>query len=254
MKNKYEYNMNRPSPEEWLVIHGYPDYKISNYGRILSMSRTVPVMRKYGLTSKRLPDKVLLPRIVDCGYPIVTLYRDRVGKKHRCHVLVASHFIGERPKGMDVCHNNGDPSDPYLNNLRYGSRLDNINDAKMHGTIPLGEDKTNSVLYNKDVKEIKLMLVENIKTEVIATLYGVSVGAIKSIKSGKSWAHIKNPDGWDSMNMRIVLQESDVFRIHELLKEHATKEVADIIGCSGETISAIRNGRSNKWNYILDML
>lgn len=251
---KYEYNMERDIPEEWKHIKGFSDYMISNYGRVKSLGRTILVRRKYGTINKKISERVLQPTLNDSGYPIVSLYKDGNNSKHRCHVLVAEHFIGDRPLGMDVCHNNGDPSDPFIQNLRYGTRSDNISDSKTHGTFIVGEDRSGAVLCNDDVVQIKMELVRETSIPDLAKKYGVAETTIKSIKQGKSWAHIPNPDGWDNIKSRIVLHENDVLEIHKLLITHTVSDVASKIGCSKETIYSIKNGRSRKWNYVASML
>lgn len=43
-------------------------------------------------------------------------------------------FIGPPPEGMEVCHNNGNPRDNRVVNLRYDSTRQNILDQVRHGT------------------------------------------------------------------------------------------------------------------------
>jgi ABC-type phosphonate transport system ATPase subunit len=67
------------------------------------------------------------------GYPYVVLRRRGGGKP--VHQLVARAFIGERPLGYDVRHKNGIRSDARAVNLEYGTRKDNIEDMRKHGTL-----------------------------------------------------------------------------------------------------------------------
>ncbi len=50
------------------------------------------------------------------------------------HHLVAETFIGPRPEGAWVLHNNGDPEDNRPENLRYGTAAENTADSVKHGT------------------------------------------------------------------------------------------------------------------------
>jgi hypothetical protein len=43
-------------------------------------------------------------------------------------------FVGPCPEGMEVCHNNGDPTDNRMENLRYGTHSSNEQDKLIHGT------------------------------------------------------------------------------------------------------------------------
>ena len=50
------------------------------------------------------------------------------------HQLVAETFIGPCPIGQEVRHMDGDRMHPYKDNLAYGTRRENNNDKKRHGT------------------------------------------------------------------------------------------------------------------------
>lgn len=52
------------------------------------------------------------------------------------HRLVALAFIGPCPEGMEVLHINGEPDDNRLENLRYGTRAENVADTIRHGRHP----------------------------------------------------------------------------------------------------------------------
>ena len=50
------------------------------------------------------------------------------------HRLVLAAFVGPLPEGKEVCHNNGNPGDNRLENLRYGTKSENNLDRVKHGT------------------------------------------------------------------------------------------------------------------------
>lgn len=68
------------------------------------------------------------------GHKQVLLHRD--GKQYKCfvHALVLEAFVAPRPDGMVCCHNNGDPADNRVENLRWGTASDNMQDSLKHGT------------------------------------------------------------------------------------------------------------------------
>lgn len=108
--------------EHWAPIRGYEGaYEVSSLGRV----RSLPGGKRRG--------KVLKPGKV-CGYPTYGLSAG-VGQKrrYRVYLLVAAAFIGPRPDGLEVCHNNGDKSDNRAVNLRYDTRNANGRDALIHG-------------------------------------------------------------------------------------------------------------------------
>lgn len=49
------------------------------------------------------------------------------------HGLVAEVFIGPRPEGLDVCHNDGDKSNNRASNLRYDTHSENQKDEVRAG-------------------------------------------------------------------------------------------------------------------------
>lgn len=114
--------------EEWKDIAGYEGrYRVSSAGKVLSLAS--------GRTLSPNPDRK--------GYFGVNLYKGSRDSRKRIpiHVLVATTFIGPRPEGMDICHNDGDKTNNYVENLRYGTRSENIVDSVNHGTHFLGSKR-----------------------------------------------------------------------------------------------------------------
>lgn len=116
--------------ETWrpvLNFEGY--YKVSDHGNVRSLDRDVYAGR--GRTRKSL-GRVL--SIYRGNYSKVRLKVDGSGWTKNVHSLVAAAFIGPVPEGLEVCHNNGDPHDNRLTNLRYDTRSGNMHDRIVHGT------------------------------------------------------------------------------------------------------------------------
>jgi hypothetical protein len=57
---------------------------------------------------------------------------DRVKRTIQVQRLVAWTFIGPQPKGMLVCHRNGNEHDNRVSNLYYGTPCDNAQDRERH--------------------------------------------------------------------------------------------------------------------------
>ncbi len=53
------------------------------------------------------------------------------------HRAVLLAFVGPCPEGMEACHNNGDPLDNRVENLRWDTRSNNTLDKVAHGTHPM---------------------------------------------------------------------------------------------------------------------
>ena len=121
----------QPTIERWRDIPGHPGYQVSDHGRVRSVDRTVT--RSDGHV-RRYKGKVLSAPLNPDGHPVVCLYIQRKSKLHTVHSLVAETFIGTRPEGMEVCHNDGNHTNNHVDNLRYGTRSENMLDRVRHGT------------------------------------------------------------------------------------------------------------------------
>lgn len=122
--------------EEWRPVVGFEDYyEVSSLGRVRSLDRLVGTGP--GGNSKRL----LPGRVLSAGsgthYRNVSLKVNKVATTRTVHTLVAEAFLGPRPEGHDVCHNNGDRHDNRAENLRYDSHAVNQRDQLAHGTHAL---------------------------------------------------------------------------------------------------------------------
>ena len=67
------------------------------------------------------------------GYRYVALFYDDQKRRRPVHQLVAEAFIGPRPPGLHVCHNDGDPANNQPSNLRYDTPSENSYDTVRHG-------------------------------------------------------------------------------------------------------------------------
>lgn len=118
--------------EEWRPVVGYEGaYEVSDMGRVRSLDRPIPHGRYPGKT-RIMRGRVLRPAL-SAGYPHVNLSVSGVGRAAKIHWLVAAAFIGPRPDGALVCHRNGDSTDNRVENLRYGTYSENLNDMIRHG-------------------------------------------------------------------------------------------------------------------------
>lgn len=109
-------------------IEGYPDYLISDCGVIYSFVR----------------NKFLRPDIIKPGgYLRVGLTNQDGRKRFLVHVLVLENFLHKRPEGLVACHNNGDPADNRIENLRWDTVSSNVRDQVKHGVHnTAGKEKT----------------------------------------------------------------------------------------------------------------
>lgn len=119
--------------EEWRDIPGYGGrYQASSLGRIRSID-WLQVMVNGGKRLKR--GRIFQPSTAS-NYQTVNLYLDGVKRSPTVHSLIALSFLGERPEGMVVCHNDGDRDNNSVKNLRYDSMSNNVLDTVAHGRHP----------------------------------------------------------------------------------------------------------------------
>lgn len=115
----------------WLPVAGWEDYyEVSNTGLVRSIERHVPHGR-HGTVFIR---ERILKHSTNGGYRQVKLCGGGSSQTRRVHQLVLEAFIGPRPPAMDGCHNDGDPSNNHVANLRWDTRSSNMFDAVKHGT------------------------------------------------------------------------------------------------------------------------
>lgn len=101
--------------ECWLAIPGWDGYEASSLGRIRSVDRWIT--GKDGVTKLfRGRVRKLVDNQRDRRWQVVLT---RVGPTQPVHVLIAKTFLGERPEGLWVCHNDGDGYNNRIENLRY---------------------------------------------------------------------------------------------------------------------------------------
>lgn len=117
------------APEEWRPVPGFEgSYEVSDRGRVRSLDRIVT--DKAG-TKRRYLGRMLALTENRSGHLYVKLGRANTLKVHR---LVLEAFVGPCPDGQVCCHNDGDPANNNLSNLRWDSHSENMRDRVSHGT------------------------------------------------------------------------------------------------------------------------
>jgi hypothetical protein len=160
--------------EQWRRVPGHKGwYEVSDQGRVRSTR------------SRRT--RVLKPVVDFAGRHVVTLCGSRPKRKVRVAVLVAEVFLGPRPEGMQVCHNDGNKLDNRLANLRYDTRLGNDRDRILHGTSNRGETNVHAKLTEAEVREIRRWRSGGTPTAVLADAYGVAQRTVRDIVNGTTW-------------------------------------------------------------------
>ena len=159
--------------EIWKPIVGYEGlYEVSNAGRIKSVRSGHIKVYTHDKQKRR---------------PFVGLWKNNKLRVIYPHKAVLEAFVGLRPFGLEACHNNGDPFDNRLENLRWDTSRNNQLDRIKHGTSNRGERCAASKLTEAQVRAIRA---DNRLQREIAAEYGVRENTISRIKSRQRWAHI----------------------------------------------------------------
>lgn len=109
-----------PIPSWEGIYEAHPDGRVRSLDRLIQAGRWT--QRKQGRE---------LRQSFAGRYLAVHLGRDR---RRYVHQLIAETFIGPRPPGKVVCHNDGDVTNNAADNLRYDTRSENNRDMARHGT------------------------------------------------------------------------------------------------------------------------
>lgn len=111
--------------EIWKPLPREPSmYEVSNLGRVRSLTRT---RNGEFLIRKAVPDKD--------GYHRISLFsrNDPRRGNYFVHRLVLEAFVGECPEGQEARHKNGVRGDNRVSNLKWGTKLENMEDRDRHG-------------------------------------------------------------------------------------------------------------------------
>lgn len=173
--------------EIWKEIKRFPNYAVSNFGRIKRISKDnnghdnntyIGKIRKFGMNS--------------CGYKTIDLCKDGKCKYFTVHALVAKAFLGLCPKDKQINHIDGDKSNNCANNLEYVTKSENVKHAYKLGLMRQdGKNNTNSKLDEGIVLKIRRLYKSGFYTqEKIAKQFDISRPNVSYIVNNKIWSHI----------------------------------------------------------------
>lgn len=138
---------------------------------------------------------VLRPSITKKGYRNYVLCVNGTKKYCQGHRLVLQAFVGPCPEGMEACHNNGNPADNRLENLRWDTPSSNALDKVKHGTakhgtacnnpFPRGDRHPRFKWSDVDIERMRDMRAAGCAVNSIAHHLGASPGYVSDILAGK---------------------------------------------------------------------
>ena len=161
----------------WNPVLGFNGYYASKQGQILSLKRKHPYIMK--------------PIKSGDGHLYVFAYEKGKQRKLFVHRAVLLAWCGKPAAGTETRHLDDNPDNNSLENLKWGTRQENVDDKRRNGRLPVGERSGTHKLTEGDVSLIKQMAFhEMMSMRKIAQMLDVSHTTIRAIFTGRRWSHL----------------------------------------------------------------
>lgn len=191
-----EVELEMPKPhctEVWKDVVGFEGaYQVSNMGRVKSLARVQ--CRGSGMRPYPLKERVLKPYDDhNNGYRLVILTNR---SRRLVHRLVLEAFVGPCPEGMQCRHLDGNPGNNRLNNLAWGTPVENSEDRRTHGTAfngPKGNTHPFARLDDRKVREIRRKYATGRYplTQLRDECDGIHVMTLSNAINRVTWKHVQ---------------------------------------------------------------
>lgn len=113
IKSMYE---TKREPEQWKPIKGYEGlYEISNYGRVKTLERDIPISKGGFWTVK----ECILKQNISTSYAMIGLSFNGKKQRRTIHSLVAEHFLSNPNSLKIINHKDEDKLNNYYKNLEW---------------------------------------------------------------------------------------------------------------------------------------
>lgn len=237
--------------EEWRPVVGYEGrYEVSNLGRVASL--------RYGRwkQGRRLLHQSTLK---NSGYKVVTIFlaAGGKGKMKKVHHLVLDAFDKPCPdahlirgRTHETRHLDGDESNNCIKNLCWGTRKENAEDKRLHGTLPLGTDISTATL---DGATVLAIFKSRGAVKTIAERFGVSEQCAGNVYHRRSWTWLT--DGLKNGNEDLALgievggsSTEEILATYAILKNQSV--VARVLGTTRQRVwKTVKNAgiESRRW-------
>lgn len=182
---------------EYRTVPGFPGYRVGDDGTVwTSKVRKGTGWEDGGEWRSRATS------IAPNGYVRVALSNNGQITHHGVHRLVLGAFCGPCPEDCEARHLDGNRANNMLSNLAWGTKLENANDKRCHGTMArggvhgetcAGEKNGVAKLTNRQVLVIDALLNAKKPNKDIAAMFGVARNTISGIKTRAKWRHVLGP-------------------------------------------------------------
>lgn len=165
-------------------INDFPGYEIDTDGNIWSCLKDA----KGGMDKSNWHSMKWLKR---GNYYYVALSLNGKHYNRLIHRLVAETFLDNPEQKPMVCHKDGNPENNKVENLYWGTALENQWDRKKHGTTVEGTKNGQTKLNEKQVRVIKHALNLGVSDRILSRMASVSPATIWFIRRGIRWGHVQ---------------------------------------------------------------
>ena len=176
--------------EIWKPTKDFPDYAVSNFGRVKRIRNSSKNKARAGLIMK--------PSLKKNGYLQACLTKGKGRSYIGVHRLVLESFDRYPLPGEQGNHKNGNKMDNCIENLEWSSPSENRVHAFRTGLSKrekiLGEKHGHTFLKNGEVYLIKKLAASGmISQRTIGKMFRINQPHVSCIHSGKTWGHIVYP-------------------------------------------------------------
>lgn len=167
--------------EEWRDIPGYEGrYQVSSCGRVRNANQSLLALTP---TRGSAPD--------GSKYRCVMLIADDKSRNWLLvHSIVATTFYGQCPAGMECRHLNDRRDDNRLDNLRWGTPIENAEDRERNGRKVQGTHIVQSKMNEEMVAEARRRVASGETRTSVAQSFGLSVTGLSYAVAGTWWKHV----------------------------------------------------------------
>lgn len=167
-----------PVVEVWLPVLGFSwEYEVSNHGRVRSWTTTSG--------QRRAKPYLLALNRNGGGRRVVNLAK----KTRLVHQLVLEAFVGPRPAGMESFHEDDNPNNNHIENLRWATHADNCRHKIVTGRngAVRGADHGCAKLTPELAQELRAMRRAGASYSELRAKFSVGTSTVYNVLSGRSW-------------------------------------------------------------------
>ena len=175
-------------------VVGFPDYQVSNLGRVKTKSRMIRYT--HSVTKKehfrKSEERFLKIQFNNrTGYKFVQLYKEKKMYNKNIHKLVSEAFISNPNDLKYVNHKDGNKHNNTIENLEFCTNEYNHEHAIKTGLKAKGSGVASSKLNENMVYAIKWFLNKGYSHMELSKAFNVSRPTINLISNNKTWKHVE---------------------------------------------------------------